>query len=55
MLAFIVLAAEVLTAKVLAAEVLAAEVVTAEALLNSVHAVNASFADLVGIKNIHVM
>ena len=49
-----VLTAEVLTAEVLTAEVLTAEMLAAEALLNSVHAVNASFADLVGIKNIHV-
>ena len=47
MLAFTVLL------EVQATEVLAAEVLAAEALLNSVHAVNASFADLVGIKNIH--
>ena len=44
MLAFIVLP-----------EVLAAEVLAAVVLLNSVHAGNASFADWVGIKNIHVM
>ena len=55
MLVFIVLAAEVLAAEVLAAEVLAAEALTAEALLNSLHAVNASFADLGGTKNIHVL
>ena len=42
-------------AEVPAAEVLAAEVLAAEAHLNSVHAVNASFADLVGIKKIQVM
>ena len=54
MLAFTVLV-EVRAAEMLAAEVLSPEVFAAEVCLNSVHAVNASFADLVGIKKIQVM
>ena len=51
----ILLLAKVELAEVPPAEVLSPEVLPAEANLNSVHAVNASFADLVGIKKIQVM